>query len=189
MSLITIATGAAIDAENNVVQRDSVHMQPPRVIPSVALDSMLANLSPQSRPILSRGRFGLQNDADTDAGADPAEWDAPDSYLLLEENEEYAAAMNPLYKSTVATKKGAADATGRWQTSYLAITGKNRGVSSNTLRTLKVYSWCTLRTTESMHFLLNSSPAEPAQMVFARHAFPIEGQITQALNTQIVVPE
>ncbi|KAJ7440474.1 hypothetical protein B0H11DRAFT_1933642 [Mycena galericulata] len=108
MSLITIATGAAIDAKNNVVQRDSVHMQPPRAIPSVALDSMLVNLSPQSRPILTRGKVGLRNDADMDAGADPAEWDAPDSYLLLEENEEYAAAMNPLYKSTVATKKGAA---------------------------------------------------------------------------------
>ncbi|KAJ7453055.1 hypothetical protein B0H11DRAFT_1927204 [Mycena galericulata] len=107
MALITIATGAVINAEKNVVQRHSVHMQPARAIPSVALDSMLANLGPQSRPILSRGKVGLRNDADLDAGADLDEWDTSDSYLLLEGYEEDAAAMNSLYKSTVATKKGA----------------------------------------------------------------------------------
>ncbi|KAJ7451010.1 hypothetical protein B0H11DRAFT_2246585 [Mycena galericulata] len=107
MALIIIATGAAIEAEKNGVQRDSVHMQPARAIPSVALDSMLANLGPQSRPILSRGKVGLRNDADLDAGADLDEWDTSDSYLPLKEDEDGAAAMKPLYKRTVATKKGA----------------------------------------------------------------------------------
>ncbi|KAJ7442755.1 hypothetical protein B0H11DRAFT_1932271 [Mycena galericulata] len=108
MALLTFATGAAIDVETNVAQRHAEHMHLPRAIPSVVLDSMLANLNPLPRPILPRGRVGLRNDADMDADVDPAESDASDSYLPLEEDEEHAAAMNPLYKSMVATKKGAA---------------------------------------------------------------------------------